>query len=86
MKTYKSDSIVPPVVVPLSENVIMAKYIYSYVDGFDAKRALAQAKRERIAGYKKIDDDSVVYPGEKGHIWIYAAYFKRKKPVRRVKR
>lgn len=86
MKTYKSDSIVPPVVVPLSENVVMVRYIYSYVDGFDAKRALAQAKREKIAGYKKIDEDGVVYLGEKGHIWIYVAYYKKRNPVRRVKR
>ena len=86
MKTYKSDVAVTPRILQLSENVVMAEYIYSYVDGFDAKRALAQAKKERLAGYKKIDDDRVVYPGEKSHVWIYTAYYKKRKPTRRVKR
>lgn len=85
-KTIKSDVVVPAVETLLSENRKMVKYMYVYVDGFDAARIMKKHKKERMTGWKQYDSDSVVYNGEKSHLWIYTTFWKREKPIKRINR
>ena len=86
MKTIKSDIVVPAVETPLSDNRLKITYMYVYVNGFDAEREMRKHKKDRKKGWKQYDSDSVVYYGEKSHLWIYTVYWKKKTPVKRVKR
>ena len=85
-KKIKSDIVVSAVEVPLSENRKMVTYTYVYVDGFEAQRVMKQHKKERMTGWKQYDSDSVVYKGERSHLWKYTSFWKREKPNKRIKR
>lgn len=84
-KTIKSDIAVSAVETPLSVNRKMVTYAYVYVDGFDAARIMKKHKKERMTGWKQYDSDSVVHNGQKSHLWTYATFWKREKPIKRIK-
>lgn len=86
MKTVKSDIVVPAVETQLSDNRIKRTYMYVYVDGFNAMREMRKHKTEHKKGWRRYDSDSVVYYGEKSHLWIYTEYWKKEKPTKRIKR
>lgn len=85
-KTIKSDIAVAPVETRLSENRLMVKYVYVYVEGFNAARVKKELDRERRKDWKQYDSDSVVHWGDKSHLWVYTSFWKAKKPTKRIKR
>ena len=79
------DIAVPPVETPLSNNRLKVEYEYVYSDIFKLERDIKRCKKERRKGWKQYDSDSVVYYGIMTHLWKYTVYFKREKPIKRIK-
>lgn len=70
---------------PLSENRLMVKYQYVYIDDKTSNRLFKKHKKERRVGWKQYDADSVVVWGDNSHLWIYTGFWKREKPRKKIK-
>lgn len=80
------DIAVEPVEVPLSDNRLMVKYVYVYADKVNLERDIKCRRKEKKVGWKQYDSDSVVRYGDHTHLWYYTLFFKREKPIKRIKR
>ena len=85
MKQIKSDVSFYAGTKELSTNRIQKTYIYVYVDDVISNRLMKKHNKERMVGWTQYDSDSVVIKGEHSHLWVYNGFWKRNKPVKRVK-
>lgn len=65
--------------IPLSPTMVVERYEYVYIEGFDAKRPRARHKSvKRIGWVRKIEDREPVKAKE-GGLWIYREVWQKKK-------
>lgn len=79
------DIAVEPVEIPLSNNRMMVKYAYVFPDYVNLEREMGKIKRKRRPGWKQYDADSIVHQGTLTHLWFYTVWYKREKPIKRIK-
>ena len=71
---------------PLSPTMVLERYEYVYIKGFDANRAYKRHKSEKRIGWEQKVTDRESTESEHGGLWIYRGVWQKKKDKKRAKK
>lgn len=72
--------------IPLSPTMVVERYEYVFIEGFDANRPRARHKSEKRVGWVQKAEDREPVKAKEGGLWIYREVWQKKKERKRAKK